>query len=362
MSRELAILPRRRRNRLQSLHAIAWVVAVMAAALSTPLAAQVAPSGLWQVRYDPEKDRVQLNLEDYDERRGHGGMTGFGVLPSQLTGLSQSQLSSAEGPVRFQLIRDAGTFSFEGQIYRGRGNGTFNFIPNSRFGGELAKRGYARPTANEQFLLALHDVGYALIDELRTQGYDRPSVDDLVTMGMHGVRFEYVRGLGSLGYRVGNTDRLVELRDHGVTPAFITGLASAGFAKLSMDELLKLRDHGVTPQYISGMSTAGYGKRSAEELLQLRDHGVTPAYITGLAKAGYSGLSADELLNARDHGVTPDLADGFRKLGYRRLSLRQLVQLRDHGVTIAFAERARDREGSLSVEELIRRRDRGDRY
>jgi hypothetical protein len=362
MPRAFSFDVRRKRGRLATLRTIVTRVAVAAAFLSSALSAQSSPRGLWQLRYDPEKDHVQLNFEDYDERRGHGGMTGFSVRPSQLTGVTQSQLSSAEGPVRFQLIRDAGTFSFEGQIYRGRGNGAFNFSPNPRFADDLAKRGYSRPTAEQQFLLGLHDVGYSLLDELRSQGYNRPSVNDLVTMGMHGVRFDYVRGLGSLGYRVGSTDRLVQLRDHGVTPTFITGLASAGYAKLSIDRLQELRDHGVTPAYIAEMSTAGYGRLSVEDLLELRDHGVTPAYIAGLAKAGYSRLSSEELLNARDHGVTPDLAEGFRKLGYSRLSLRQLVQLRDHGVTVPFAERLRDREGSLSVEELIRRRDRGDRY
>jgi hypothetical protein len=342
--------------------ALATIIALSAAVVSSAVSAQTSPRGLWELQYDPEKARVHLNFEHYEDGRRHGGMTGFTVMPSQITGVTQSQLASGEGPVRFQLARDAGTFNFEGQIYRGRGNGSFTFVPNPRFIEELARRGYGRPSAEQQFQLGLHDMGYALLDELRTQGYNRPSVEDLVTLGQHGVRFDYVRGLGSLGYRVGTTDRLQELRDHGVTPAFISGLASAGYAKLSIDRLLELRDHGVTPAFITGMAQAGLGRLSAEDLLELRDHGVTPTYIAGLAKAGYRNLSAEELLNARDHGVTPDLADGFRKLGYSGLSLRQLIKLRDHGVTVAFAERVRDREGSVPVEGLIQRRDQGYRY
>ena len=342
--------------------AIASLVVLVAAVFSSTLTAQTSPHGLWQLQYDTEPARVHLNFEHYEDGRRHGGMTGFTVMPSQLTGVTQSQLASGEGPVRFQLVRDAGTFNFEGQIYRGRGNGSFTFAANPRFSGELARRGYGRPSAEEQFQLGLHDVGYALLDELRTQGYNRPSVEDLVSLGQHGVHVEYVRGLGSLGYRVGTTDRLQELRDHGVTPSFISGLASSGYAKLSIDRLLELRDHGVTPSFITGMEQAGLGRLSADALLELRDHGVTPEYIAGLARAGYRNLSADELVNARDHGVTPDLADGFRRLGYSGLSLRQLIKLRDHGVTVAFAERVRDREGSVPVEGLIERRDQGYRY
>src|SRR5688500_63935 len=348
----------RERRRLAAFRVLVSIIAISTAALSPTAAAQTT-RGLWQLAVEPEQDRVQLNFQDYSRR---GGMSGFGVLASQLTGITRSQLTSAEGPVRFQLVRDAGTFNFEGQIYRGRGNGSFSFVGNPRFGGELARRGYARPTAEQQFQLALHDVGYSLLDELRNHGYERPSVDDLVIMGMHGVSFDYVRALASLGYRVGSTDRLVQLRDHGVTPAFITGLASAGYSKLSADRLVKLRDHGVTPRFITALSAMGYRGLSADDLLRLQDHGVSPDYVAGLASAGYKGLSTDQLLTARDHGVTPEFAQEFRRLGYSRLSLKQLVQLRDKGVTVAFAERVREREGDVSVEELIHRRVRGDRY
>jgi len=228
--------------------------------------AQTGPRGFWQLRYDPSSDRVQLSFDDYDERSGHNGMTSFGVDAALLQGLSRSQLNDARGPVRFRLVRDAGTFTFNGEIDRGRGNGRFDFAPDPRFPQELAKRGYERPSSEQQFLLGLFDMGYAMVDELKAQGYNRPSVDDLVTMGMHGVRLDYVRSLSGLGYRVGRTERLVELRDHGVTAAYITGLASAGYTRLTADDLRELRDHGVTPSYIGGLSSAGYTRLAADDL------------------------------------------------------------------------------------------------
>ena len=348
------------RRALTAARAISAIVAL--AVFSSTLSAQTSPRGLWELEYEPEKARVHLNFHHYEDGRRRGGMTGFTISASQITGLTQSQLVSGEGPVRFQFARDAGTFNFEGQIYRGRGNGSFTFVPNPRFIDELARRGYRRPSAEQQFQLGLHDMGYALLDELRNQGYNRPSIDDLVTLGHHGVQFDFVRGLGSLGYRLGSTDRLQEFRDHGVTPSFISGLTAAGYTKLSTERLLEFRDHGVTPEFIRGLERAGYDRLSEYDLLQFRDHGVTPEYIAGLARAGFRNLSAEELVKARDHGVTPDFADGFRRLGYPRLTLRQLINLRDQGVSIAFARRVREREGSVPVEGLIERRIQGYRY
>ena len=121
------------------------------------------------------------------------------MRPTDLRGLPLSQLSSYSGPARFQLVRDAGTFNLEGQLRDGHGTGFFTFSPDSRFPQQLASRGYARPTSDQQFWLGLHDVGYAMLDEMSKQGYERPSVDQLVVMGMHGANLEV---LGMAGWNM----------------------------------------------------------------------------------------------------------------------------------------------------------------
>src|SRR5256714_1245842 len=304
------------------------------AATTMPLGrslAQADDRGTWQLYYEPSHERVQLTFEHFEGGVRRHGTTSYGVAPSELRGLTNAQLQSANSTVRFQLVRDAGTFNFEGQIRDGHGTGFFTFAPDSRFPHQLASLGYERPTPDQQFWLALHDVGYAMVDELRADGYDRPSVDQLVVMGMHGANLDYIRSLKAAGYRVADTRQLVMLRDHGVTRDFIGGLSKAGYANLSLDDLLELRDHGVTPDFIDG-----------------------------LRSFGFKGLSADQLLEARDHGVTESFIQHFRELGYTNVSLREFVRLRDHGVTAGFAENMRGSDGRLmSIEDLIRRRDRG---
>jgi hypothetical protein len=305
---------------------------LLLAAVSLPAIAQTPDQGTWRIYYEPSRDRVELSFEQYENGARRHGMTSFGVRPAELRGLPLSQLSSYNGPARFQLVRDAGTFNFEGQLRDGHGTGFFTFSPDSRFPQQLASRGYERPTTEQQFWLAMHDVGYAMLDELRAEKYDRPSVDQLVVMGMHGANLDYMKSLSTAGYRVGNTHRLVALRDHGVSREFIGGLTDAGYSNLSLDDLQELRDHGVTPDFIAS-----------------------------LRRFGFTRLTTNQLLAARDHGVTESFVEDFRDLGYTNLALRDFVRLRDHGVTPAFARNQRESNGGLvGVEDLIRRRDRGD--
>jgi len=283
------------------------IALLLSAIVSAAAVAQSDDRGTWRIYYEPPRDRVQLSFEHYENDGRRHGQTSFGVRPAELRGLP-SQLSSFSGPVKFQLVRDAGTFNFDGELRSGRGTGFFTFSPDSRFPQQLASRGYERPTADQQFWLAMHDVGYAMLDELRTQGYERPSVNQLVVMGMHGANLDYMKSLRAAGYHVGDTRRLVSLRDHGVSDDFIGGLADAGYKNLSLDDLQELRDHGVNPDF-----------------------------ITALRRYGYTNLTTDQLLEARDHGVTESFIEDFRELGYTDLTLRDFVRMRDHGVTAGFA-------------------------
>ncbi|MEO7367740.1 MAG: hypothetical protein ABIZ36_07270, partial [Gemmatimonadaceae bacterium] len=153
--------------------------------------AQREGSGAWRIQWFDDGDKIQLSLEDYD-RDGGRSSTGYTVAISSLRGLTASQLRGSSSDAHFQLRRDAGTFNFDGRVGNSRGAGQFGFTADPRFGAQLASRGYSRPDAHEQFQMAMHDVGFALIDELKSQGYGRTSIDDLITMGEHGVHYDYL--------------------------------------------------------------------------------------------------------------------------------------------------------------------------
>lgn len=345
--------------------------------------------GTWEIRAgrgsDDDGKTVYLQLKERPNSN-----RGFSIDIAELQGLTMSAVRGSGGPVKFSLRREAGTIEFEGTIRSGVGGGTFTFTPSATFASDMAKRGYERPTADDQYRLAMGNIGATYLDELQSQRYAKPSLDSLVRAGDHGVSLEYLQGMGRAGYKLGELESLVRTRDHGVTPRYVTGLADAGYKGLTAEELVRARDHGVDVEYVSAMHGSGFNKLSIEELVRARDHGVDADFIHGMASLGFGKADIEDLVNARDHGVdhgyaksmrdmghdltlhelvrtrdhgvTAEFAKAFRDLGYRDLSAEELVRLRDHGVTPAYARSQNDRERDrrrLSVEELVRRRDHG---
>jgi beta-lactamase regulating signal transducer with metallopeptidase domain len=310
-------------------------------------------AGTWELQAGRTAGEVYLEL-----RQGHSS-SGHSIPLSSLEGLSRAQLDRA-GSVVFALRRDAGTFNFTGSLRDGVGAGTYTFTPSATFAAELARRGVDQPTAQEQHELATHDVGLALVDELRTQGYPTPKVADLVRAGHHGVTADYVKAMGGLGYSVGTMDALVRLRDHGVTPDYVRGLTAAGLPKLPAEALVNARDHGVTPDFIQALASFGYTSLGIDALVNARDHGITPDFVQALRSHGYSTLTLDQLVKARDHGVSADYVTGMSTLGYSALPIEGLVNARDHGVSVEYVKSmAALGYTRLPIETLVNLRDHG---
>jgi beta-lactamase regulating signal transducer with metallopeptidase domain len=316
------------------------------------LAQDLAP-GTWELRPTSTAGTVHLRLAELNSSSGGN------IRIEQLEGLELSQLTGPGGPVKFRLRRDAGTFAFEGVVRQGVGGGTFSFTPDPKFADELARRGFARPTASEQYQLARHDVGVEFVDELNKQGYTKPPTAELVRAGQHGVRLAYLREMGALGYRLGTLPPLIELRDHGVTPEYVRALADLGYKGLSADEIRNARDHGVSPEFVKAMREAGYGSLPMAQIVKARDHGVSAEFVSELGQAGYSKLPLDQLIRVRDHGVSPAYVRDMKQLGYT-LSIDELVNARDHGVSVEFVrEMASLGYTKLPIDALVRARDHG---
>ena len=329
------------------------VHAVVRAAASTIGIVQANVPGTWEIRPSDTKGMVRLRIVEVNSS------SSTNVPIEQLEGLSGTQLTGPGGQVQFKVHRDAGTYMFEGVIRSGVGAGTFTFAADPAFPAEMVKRGFARPTPEQQYELARHDIGYAFIDELTKQGYGKPQTSDLVRAGQHGVQAAYLREMGALGYRLGALDPLITLRDHGVTPSYVRELADNGYKGLQADALREARDHGITPDYVRAMRDAGYSAVPMEELIKVRDHGVTPEYLRGLGDAGYRKLPLDQVVRVRDHGVTEEYVREMRQLGYS-LSIDELVRARDHGVTVEYVrEMSALGYGGQPIDGLIRVRDHG---
>ena len=347
-----------------------------------PASAEQAFTGTWSLHPSSDPGRVQLEI-----RRGRS-THGRTLALADVERLAGTTLATASA-VRFPIRREAGTFTIEGICRKSACAGTFAFEPDPAFAGELARRGIGRPSPQDQFHLAVADVGRAYLDALASAGYRTPDIQTLVRAAQHGVDLGYLTEMTALGYRLGVLDELTRLRDHGVDPEYIRGMTANGLGKLPAAELLRTRDHGVDPEYVGGLASLGYTglsvealvtardhgvdpeyvrgmqqfgyKQSLDELRRTRDHGVDPEYVGGLASLGYEGLSIDALLGARDHGVDPEYVRGMAQLGYKGTALADLIRMRNHGVDPEYVRRLQDRGvRNLSVDEIVRRRDRGE--
>lgn len=299
--------------------------------------------------------QFSLSYRIHDEKSRSQWMHSRSMPLAELQGLTALQYDSAEGaPVRFRLVREAGSFDCEGIVRRQRGTGDCRFLPDVGFAAALRQRGIGNPAPTQLFALANGNIGLGYADELQRQGYARPSVDDLVRAADHGASYDYLRGLGELGYRAGTVANLVRMRDHGVTTDYIRELVAFGLKNIPAETLVEMRDHGVSPRYIGELRRLGYSNLSIRELIRMRDHGVTANYVSELGSHGIR-FGPDELIRLRSHGVSASYVGELRKLGYGELSAEDLVRLRSHGVSTQFIRRV-NAGGRRSVEELVKQR------
>ena len=266
-------------------------------------------TGTWEVHLSGDKGQVQLTV-----RSGHS-THGRTMALADLERLAGTTLASAS-TVHFPIRREAGTFAIDGTCRNSACAGTFVFEPSATFGAELAKRGIGRPTPQDQFYLAVSDIGIAYLDTLAAAGYATPDLRTLVRAAQHGVDGGYVKDMAALGYRLGTVDALIRLRDHGVDPEYVRGMAANGLAKLSADDLVRARDHGVDPDYVRGLAALGFSGLGVDALVGARDHGVDPEYIRGMQSLGHK-LTIDGFTRTRDHGVDPDTSADSRRSATR---------------------------------------------
>lgn len=241
---------------------------------------QESTANQWLIEYKTGEEKVHLTLRYVRKRDDHVGYsnTGFMISPDQLTGLTREQATSAGAHVQFQLKRDAGTFNFDGWFKEGNGSGHFTFTPNASFASELNKQAFGTPTAEQQLSMALNDVGFALINELKAQDYERPTLDRLPL------------------------DDWITLRDHGLSSKFVQELEALGYSRLPIEQLRRMRDHGVSAKFIEELKQLGYDKVPVEQLIRLKDHGVSAKFIQKMKEQGHKDLTLDEYVSLRNRG------------------------------------------------------------
>ena len=272
---------------------------LLAACLAAPASSRAETvEGRWLLDFDRQDGRVQLTMKRTTSH-GHWNSSSSYSL-EDFRGLS---LPKGNAPVatRFELVRDAGTIRFEGQLDLSGGSGRFQFAANPDFESAWRARGYSSLSTDDAWAFTMHDVSRKFLDDLRSLGYDHLSADSLVSMRIHGATPEFIRDLKSLGYDHIPVDGLVSMRIHGATSEFVRDLKSLGYERVPVDDLVSMRIHGVSPDYVRRLQELGYRRVPVESLVSMRIHGVSVDYARKM-KERYRDVTVDELVNMRIHG------------------------------------------------------------
>lgn len=224
----------------------------------------------WNVEGSGPTTLVKLQLQR--SRKGGNWSHGFPVPIDELKGLTAALAESSGGPVRFELVRDAGSFAFEGSFVAGDGAGHFSFTPSAAYRDELRKMGYGSPSPSEAFTLATHDVSRAFIRDLAGLGYTKLALEELMSMAIHGVTPVFIRELKGLGYVSVPVEELVSMRIHGATPGYIRELRALGYQGVPVEDLVSMRIHGVTPEFVRVANRGGKAV-TVDRLVEMRIHG-----------------------------------------------------------------------------------------
>jgi hypothetical protein len=268
-----------KRIRMFVIFSLAVVVALAGAIVITDFraAAQSPIMGEWTASHDKNDSKISLSFERRSEK-GHKNQIGQNYEFAELQGLTREQ-ASHDGPVRFSLVREAGTIDFEGSFQNGKGSGTFRFTPSQAFVSGMKSRGFdfeedssKKEGRLEDRLLtaAALNITTALADDLTSAGFGKLGVSDLFKAAIFKVDSASMREMKATGFPNMGMEELVKARIFKIDAKFVSEAAQMGFDKEPFENLVKLRIFKVTPEFITEVRNEGLTNLSLEELVKLQ--------------------------------------------------------------------------------------------
>ncbi len=273
---------------------------------SSNATAQNVMTGDWTASVQDDSAKINLNLERRSEKGGRNQM-GQTYDFADLQGLSREQVLSG-GPVKFSLVREAGTIDCEGSFQNGKGSGTFRFTGNQSFVSAMKSRGFdfeegsisneGRHSENRLFAAATLNVTTALADDLSSAGFGKLRVDDLFKAAIFKIDSKFMREMKSSGFADLGMEELVKARIFKIDADFVRQVSQMGFDKEPFESLVKMRIFKITPEFINEVRNEGLTNLSVEDIVKLRIFKIDSEFIRQ-AKADGVPLEVERLVQRR---------------------------------------------------------------
>lgn len=269
--------------------------------------AQTELIGEWKASLVDNNSRLNLNFSRSDQKAKHKHQFGQTYDFSEL-GLSAETVLRG-GPVKFSLVREAGTIACEGSFQNGKGSGTFRFTGSQAFLSAMKSRGFDFEKESSRdnderiedklFAAAALNVTTALADDLTSAGFGKLDVGDLFKAAIF-----------------------------KIDSAFMREMKATGFPNLDMEDLVKARIFKIDAKFVAEATQMGFGKESFENLVKMQIFKVTPAFIAEVRNEGLNDLTLEDAVKLQIFKIDADFirkakADGVR-LEVERLVERKL--------------------------------------
>ncbi|HKY30014.1 MAG TPA: hypothetical protein VJM12_18880 [Pyrinomonadaceae bacterium] len=271
------------------------------------VAAQSTMTGEWTASVDNDKsNRINLKFQRRTDKGSKNHM-GHTFELSDFQGLSREQVVNG-GPVRFSLVREAGTIELEGSFQNGKGSGTYRFSGNQSFVSAMKSRGFdfeeqskfhdEDDRENRLFAATTLNVTTALADDLVSAGFGKLHVDDLFKAAIFKIDSAFMREMKDTGYPGLTMEDLVKARIFKVDANFVREVSQMGFEKEGFESLVKLRIFKVTPEFISEVRNEGLTNLSIEDAVKMRIFKIDAEFIRQ-AKAEGVPLDVERLVQKK---------------------------------------------------------------
>lgn len=248
--------------------------------------AQTVVTGEWTASIKGEDAKIHLSFEQRSDKGGRHQM-GQSYDFAELQGLTREQAVNG-GPVKFSLVREAGTIECEGSFQNGKGSGTFRFSGNPSFVSAMKARGFdfeessssnGRHSENRLFAAATLNITTALADDLSSAGFGKLDVNDLFKAAIFKIDSKFMREMKASGFPNLGMEELVKARIFKIDADFVRQVSQMGFDKEPFESLVKMQIFKVTPEFLIEIRNEGLTINSVEEVVKLRIFKIDSEFI-----------------------------------------------------------------------------------
>jgi hypothetical protein len=193
-------------------------------AVTAPARADI--QGAWTGVADPEDGQIHIQLT-----QRAWNMYGEKIRIDDLQGLPPASVRAAQQTaVSFRLVREAGSFTFDGTFREGLGGGQYRFTPSASYAAAIRAMG--------------------LDFELQA---GRSETDLLMTATLVDLSTAYIRSMRELFPDL-TFREAKRARAAGVTPEYVEAMRGEGISIDSIRDATRLAVHGIDRQYVRQMS------------------------------------------------------------------------------------------------------------